>query len=392
MSAEPTSPELPSVEGERAASPVSGARKSDRRSMHRRGIGAVALIAFGALFIWGWGRPKGKIDEAGATPIVSQRTRYEPPQEPPSPPEIPLQQAVLIPPTRPNAEPQRRSDEDQLLDAARRAPVLVYNKPPQNRPQGAPGDPEFASSALSSGALPFDRSEPRNELADRLRPTVLDGVRASRLPNRSLLVAQGTPIPCVLETAMSSDVPGFVSCVIARDVMSDDGHVVLMEKGTQVVGEYRGQVRRGSSRMFVLWNRAKTPTGVIVSLSSPATDALGRSGFDGQIDSHFWERFGGALLLSIVGDAGQIVGQRLSDGGIEINTAGSAGQSAAAIATEQSINIPPTLLKNQGEHVSIFVARDLDFSSVYTLRRIGTRTEIFDRAIGVRPRQPVYKP
>ena len=221
---------------------------------------------------------------------------------------------------------------------------------------------------------------------------MLDGVRASRLPNRSLLVAQGTPIPCVLETAMSSDVPGFVSCVIARDVMSDDGHVVLMEKGTQVVGEYRGQVRRGSSRMFVLWNRAKTPTGVIVSLSSPATDALGRSGFDGQIDSHFWERFGGALLLSIVGDAGQIVGQRLSDGGIEINTAGSAGQSAAAIATEQSINIPPTLIKNQGEHVSIFVARDLDFSSVYTLRRIGTRTEIFDRAIGVRPRQPVYKP
>ena len=94
--------------------------------------------------------------------------------------------------------------------------------------------------------------------------------------------------------------------------------------------------------------------------------------------SHFWERFGGALLLSIVGDAGrEIAGQRLSDGGIEINTAGKRlPYSAAAIATEQSINIPPTLIKNQGEHVSIFVARDLDFSSVYRLPRIGTRTEI----------------
>jgi Bacterial conjugation TrbI-like protein len=95
---------------------------------------------------------------------------------------------------------------------------------------------------------------------------------------------------------MSSDVAGFVSCVINRDVMSDNGHVVLMEKGTQVVGEYRGNVRRGSSRMFVLWSRAKTPTGVIVNLASPATDALGRAGFDGEIDNHFLERFGGALL------------------------------------------------------------------------------------------------
>ena len=145
MSAEPTSPELPSVEGERAASPVSGARKSDRRSMHRRGIGAVALIAFGALFIWGWGRPKGKIDEAGATPIVSQRTRYEPPQEPPSPPEIPLQQAVLIPPTRPNAEPPasigRRSAP--RCRQARTGSRLQQAAPEPTASPMRPGDPEL---------------------------------------------------------------------------------------------------------------------------------------------------------------------------------------------------------------------------------------------------------
>ena len=98
-----------------------------------------------------------------------------------------------------------------------------------------------------AGALPFPlgTAEPRNELADKLKPTAIEGVQAARLPNRHLLVTQGTAIPCVLETAMSSDVPGFVSCVIERDVMSDSGQVVLMEKGTQVVGEYRGQVRRG---------------------------------------------------------------------------------------------------------------------------------------------------
>lgn len=137
--------------------------------------------------------------------------------------------------------------------------------------------------------------------------------------------------------------------------------------------------------MFVLWARAKTPHGVIVNLVSPATDSLGRSGFDGEIDNHFWERFGGALLLSIVSDGSRIGGQQISKSEIEINSTQNAGNSAAAIATEQSINIPPTLTKNQGELVSIFVARDLDFSFVYDLRLVGQQA--YDRRLG-----PVFKP
>jgi type IV secretion system protein VirB10 len=115
--------------------------------------------------------------------------------------------------------------------------------------------------------------------------------------------------------------------------------------------------------------------------ASPATDALGRAGFDGDIDTHFWERFGSALLLSIVNDASSIGRQQLQDGSIQINNTTGATNTAAGIAVDQSINIPPTLNKNQGELVNIFVARDLDFSSVYQLNRIETRTQIFDRTV-----------
>jgi len=52
----------------------------------------------------------------------------------------------------------------------------------------------------------------------------------------------------------------------------------------------------------------------------------------------------------------------------------------ASIALENSINIPPTLYKNHGDVVSIFVARDLDFSSVYDLKTIESRNQIYDRA------------
>lgn len=169
--------------------------------------------------------------------------------------------------------------------------------------------------------------------------------------------------------------------MINRDVLSDNGRVVLMEKGTQVLGEYRGGLQRGQKRLFVLWNRAKTPNGVIVTLASPATDALGRAGVDGYVDTHWWERFGSALLLSIVGDATSYASSRLQDSDVDAQKTTSAGQQAAAVAVEQSINIPPTLNKHQGELVSIFVARDLDFSGVYGLRVTGSKNKVLDRAV-----------
>ncbi|GAB6846104.1 type IV secretion system protein VirB10 [Methylorubrum rhodinum] len=375
---------------DRAITPVAGAATA-RPGSARKVAGTVALVALCGGLLWAsWKRAPSE-PETRTNPTISVASSFERLREPPS---EPAQTAALPVSQPPPASPQRveRSPADDLLESSRRAPVLVYNRPPQARSGSAsPGYPNDPASPLSYG-LGYGAPEPRNELSDKLKPTPIEGVQAARLPNRNLLVAQGTAIPCVLETAMSSDVAGFVSCVINRDVMSDNGNVVLMEKGTQVVGEYRGTIRRGSSRMFVLWSRAKTPTGVIVNLASPATDALGRAGFDGEIDGHFMERFGGALLLSIVGDAGQFAGQQFSDGGLQINSVQRGGQSAAAIATENSINIPPTLNKNQGELVSIFVARDLDFSSVYALRVTGRRTDLLDRAAGLPPRRPVFKP
>jgi type IV secretion system protein VirB10 len=376
------------LDQERRITPVSSV--GDAPLPWRKGLGVVGLVALCGLVLWAsWKRAPAESD-ARQKPTISVANAFERPRDPPV--------ARLEPAALPVAAPAvaERSKSDELMDSARRAPVLVFNRPQQAKP-GAPTAPFPGIDAEPTGSIyanGYSASEARNELASNLRPTAIEGVRAARLPNRHLMVTQGTAIPCVLETAISSDVAGFVSCVVERDVMSDSGQVVLMEKGTQIVGEYRSTLRRGSRRMFVLWTRAKTPTGVIVALASPATDALGRSGFNGEIDNHFFERFGGALLLSIVNDAGQIAATRLSQANVQVNSIQNSGQSAAAIATEQSINIPPTLYKNQGELVSVFVARDLDFSSVYRLRLVEGRTQILDRTIpsGVLGPQRITKP
>lgn len=369
------------IPGERAET-VSG-RKIDNNPMLKRGAVALAVVAFVGFALWSMGGEGKRQDNAQPERVViRQTTNFEPAKEKLEPvqpvPEVNLPTPVVT---------EEVKEEDPLLDSARRAPVIAYSSGQKNATSHR--DTENPPISADSNFIPLDGDTMGQNTANAdeqrfnglLRPTRLEGSRAGTLGNRNFIVAMGTSVPCVLETAMASDQPGFTSCVVNRDVLSDNGRVVLMEKGTQVVGEYRGGLQRGQKRLFVLWYRAKTPNGVIVTLASPATDALGRAGVDGYVDTHWWERFGSALLLSIVGDATSYASSRLQDSDVDAQNTTSAGQQAAAVAVEQSINIPPTLNKHQGELVSIFVARDLDFSGVYGLRVTGSKNKVLDRAV-----------
>ncbi|MHC1550887.1 type IV secretion system protein VirB10 [Phyllobacterium sp. K27] len=371
------------IPGERAEISTGGPRSNN--PILKRGAVAMAVVAFVAFAFWSM-RGQNRPDETTRPEriVIRQTSDFEPAREPAQPV---LKPAEVQLPTPGVSEKEPDDEDDKLLDAARRSPVIAYGgeKTPatrgQNDEQGSDPPSTYLPFDADRGALGSNGENEDQRFNRMLTPTQLEGSRAGMLGNRNFIVALGTSIPCVLETALSSDQPGFVSCVINRDVMSDNGRVVLMEKGTQIVGEYRGGLRRGQKRLFVLWNRAKTPRGVIITLASPTTDALGRAGIDGYVDTHWWERFGSAILLSIVGDATSYANNRLRESDVEAQNATSAGQQAAAIAVEQSINIPPTLLKHQGELVSVFVARDLDFSQVYRLRVTEPRNRIYDRAV-----------
>ena len=229
------------------------------------------------------------------------------------------------------------------------------------------------ADGASSGA-----SARSDALGDALRPTLLSGTVAARLADRTFMLTQGTLLDCALDVAMSSAVPGMTKCTLTRSVYGDDRKVVLLERGSELTGQYQGGMQQGQKRLFILWVRAKTPAGVVIPLASPGTDSLGRSGVDGFVDSHFWERFGAGLLLSVIDDAFQIASAKTQsgNGGTTVVLPQSTTQtakSAAAIAVESDVHIPPTLEKNQGDHVSVFVARDLDFRGVYALQPVEPR-------------------
>lgn len=200
-------------------------------------------------------------------------------------------------------------------------------------------------------------------------------VSASRIPNRSLLLTQGTKIPCTLETALDSTVPGMTSCIVGEDIYSSDGKVRLIDRGSKLNGQYQSNLRIGQVRIGIVWQRLETPDGVLIDLSSPSTDTLGRAGAGGRIDTHFWARFGHAIMLSLVSDAFQYLDNRRDNRRFQ-DTQDSL-QDMANIALQNEIDIPPTIYKNQGEPIMVFLNRDLSFEKVYELSLDGEPRNLF---------------
>lgn len=236
-----------------------------------------------------------------------------------------------------------------------------------------------AGATVSAATTPPSTSQPqypgagphRSALEEDLTPSKITAVAAGRRRNLNMLMPAGTIIPCGQYTYIVSDNPGQALCVVSQDIYSADGSTLLVERGSKVLGERDQPLQLGKSMMKVLWTRIDTPGGVTIDINSLATDSLGASGLPVNVDTHFRERFGAAILLSLISDVGEAAANAANNGGntIRFTTTQSAGQELASKALEKTINIPPTGYSVQGSAINIFVARDVDFGRVYDLVR-----------------------
>jgi len=224
------------------------------------------------------------------------------------------------------------------------------------------------AGAPSPTAAEDTRLNPEERFAARVLGSSAETTRATQMRDLSRTVPQGFVIPAVLETAIDSDLPGSVRAVVSRDVRGFDGAQVLIPRGSKLIGQYRSAASVGQTRAFVVWSRIITPTGISIDVGSPATDQLGRGGLAGQADTHFFQRFGAAILLSVVSAGVDAAGR--SNGNSTALVIGSSGQAnqVASIALQKQIDIPTTIRVKQGVPVQVSVARDLDFSGVVSAR------------------------
>jgi len=252
--------------------------------------------------------------------------------------------------------------ESATNDAAAQAKLLAGNN--------SEGIPPISESEMSG--LQSDDSNPAssgNRFAAQLNPTQTAGVRAMRRANSDYLLAKGTNIPCTLQTRIVTTQAGFTRCIVNKDVYSANGKVLLLERGSKITGEQTAALLQGQARIFALWNEVETPYGVRVNLASPSAGQLGEAGIGANVKYHFWQRFGGAIMISLIGDLGNYAGNRKNSNGngqtFNFDNTSQSAQDMATEALKNSINIPPTGYVNQGSFINIIVARDVDFGGVY---------------------------
>lgn len=305
---------------------------------------------------------------------LSPRQREpRPEREETPPPEMPEQEPVAVQPKAGTQGPQETGEDG--MTAAERLQQRRLSAPLNDGggSSSSVNTPQAGGQEAGGGFMGGGGSESSHALSDKLEPVELQGSSASTLANRDLLITQGSTIDCGLDTRLISTQPGGMTCFTTRNIYSASGRVVLLDKGTKLVGTYEGGLTQGQARAFVLWQRAETPEGVIINLNSPGAGSLGEGGIGGEVDTHFGERFGGAIMISFIGDVGEwLAGQGSSggnDGNLQLENTSDGAQEAATEALRNSINIPPTLYTNQGSRLSVYVARDLDFSNVYELER-----------------------
>jgi type IV secretion system protein VirB10 len=348
------------------ASEVGGGRRPLSGGQKIGVFAIVGAVAVALILLRGTGTPKPAEDKpVQADSVGAAGADFKPPpagaftpNTTPSPAAsttlpMPQQQVFPDPIPRNQVDPAQKARESDILSGTGTAPPTT--------PAGSPAGP--------AGTAGTDE----RPLATLLKPTLLEGAKAGRLPHPDMTITMGTPFPCIPQEPLTSDAPGLVTCIVPVDVRGTTGRVVLLDRGTKVVGTVQSALLQGRSRLFVLWQRAETPNPnhVIINLNSPAADQLGEAGLEGDIDTHFWQRFGGAIMLSFIDSGLQAAAAAASstsgNNAVSFSSFSSNGQSAASTALQNTINIPPTLHRDQALPATVFVARDLDFSDVYGL-------------------------
>lgn len=395
------------IAGERTIPSINAVKRKPGRGL---GFAFLVLVALGGLvgaYSW-WIKsrqsdqtdPPARADAQSTASASKKEFGITPPAPPPPPPELEITDdgdLATVPPIEGGAEATLQGQPRQVGPQTVGEAAAAGGRPPvagrvdKSRSglmvAGEPGgggvvsgineaiasmDPAVAAmvkQASGSGSGAGGGGD-KGGMAELLSGTATVSRDAVAMPNRNYLLAKGTMIGCGLKPSVDTTVPGQVVCTTTGDVYSDNGKVLLIERGSVVEGEYTGGLQQGQSRIFVLWTRVRTRGGVFIGLDSPGTDQLGASGLPGKVNNHFWKRFGAAMLMSVVDDAAAFAANNRGGSGTTVNLGSTqdAATDMAAKVLETTANIPPTLEKRHGDRVNIIVARDLNFGGVYDLQ------------------------
>lgn len=241
----------------------------------------------------------------------------------------------------------------------------------------APSATDLYAAAMRAGGQNADP----NDQAGKERFFNQDIAELGYLPNAVVPqmspfeLKRGSVIPATLVSGINSDLPGRITAQVSQNVYdSATGRHLLIPQGTKLFGRYASEVAFGQSRVLVIWTDIIFPNGSTLQIGGMAgTDAAGYGGFTDKVDNHYFQTFGSAVLVALIGAGTEMM---LPQDRIDTGTAGGAEDAARRSFAEtfsqlseqtvsRNLDVQPTLEIRPGYQFNILVDQDIVFSQAF---------------------------
>lgn len=227
---------------------------------------------------------------------------------------------------------------------------------------------EGAVSPAEAGKLDLDPQKDPNAQGQKLdflnaKPDKnIYNPHAIQEPASPYELLAGTIIPASLITGLNSDLPGLVTAQVTEDVFdSVTGNILLIPRGSRLIGTYDSVVAFHQSRALVVWQRIVMPNGTSIQIDNlPATDAAGYAGLEDEVDYHTWALLEGVGMSTLLGVSTQLTLNGQSDlvTAIRQSTQDSVNQAGQHI-TEKTLAVQPTITVRPGFPLRVILNKDL---------------------------------
>jgi len=186
-------------------------------------------------------------------------------------------------------------------------------------------------------------------------------------PASQIMLQENTIIRSVLLSEINSDLPGKVSAMVTSDVYdSIYRRYVVIPRGSTLIGVYSSSIVIGQEAVLVAMTRLILPNGNWISLGgAPASNLMGRSGLDADVNNHFLKMFSTSFVLgatSLLLPKDQSTVSTTSNAGGTVTTGSAAGLALSDALTnvmQRNKSIAPTLTTKKGIEFMFMVAQDM---------------------------------
>jgi type IV secretory pathway VirB10-like protein len=186
-------------------------------------------------------------------------------------------------------------------------------------------------------------------------------------------IQAGTIVPAVLSHGINSELEGPCSALVTQNVYdSATGHYLLIPQGARLDGYYDTELEGNQARLNTLWKTLYFPNGWSLALSGmPSVDGGGMIGLTDQVNRHFFQRYGTALMLSAITAGVTLATYRnhsfFYDDPREAATYGMGNVLGRAIAEDlyRGMRVRPTITIRAGLPFDLRVTQDIVFPGPY---------------------------